>query len=91
MHRVLHWVEVLALAGRDRGRRRDAAGARRLGAEGAYLLSAYGQQGGLVLGEVAVSDATNEPGVVAALLAGPPPAGETVTFEALFTRWAVAE
>jgi predicted transposase YbfD/YdcC len=79
------WLDGIAIDGKT------LRGARRLGAEDAYLLSAYGQRDGLVLGEVAVPDATNELGVVDALLDGLPLACETVTFDALFTQWAVAE
>ena len=50
------WLDGIAVDGKT------LRGARRLGAEDAYLLSAYGQRDGLVLGEVAVPDATNELG-----------------------------
>jgi predicted transposase YbfD/YdcC len=82
---AVRWLDGIAVDGKT------LRGARRLGAEDAYLLSAYGQRDSLVLGEVAVPDATNELGVVGALLDGLPLAGETVTFDALFTQWAVAE
>ena len=79
------WLDGIAIDGKT------LRGARRLGAEDAYLLSAYGQRDGLVLGEVAVPDATNELGVIGPLLERLPLAGETVTFDALFTQWTVAE
>ena len=79
------WLDGIAIDGKT------LRGARRLGAEDAYLLSAYGQRDGLVLGEVAVPDATNELGAVGPLLERLPLAGETVTFDALFTQWTVAE
>jgi predicted transposase YbfD/YdcC len=79
------WLDGIAVDGKT------LRGARRLGAEDAYLLSAYGQRDGLVLGEVAVPDTTNELGVIGPLLERLPLAGEAVTFDALFTQWAVAE
>jgi predicted transposase YbfD/YdcC len=79
------WLDGIAVDGKT------LRGARRLGAADAYLLSAYGQRDGLTLGEVAVPDTTNELGVVGALLERLPLAGETVTFDALFTQWTVAE
>ena len=82
---TVRWLDGIAVDGKT------LRGARRLGAEDAYLLSACGQRDGLVLGEVAVPDATNELGVVATLLDRLPLAGETITFDALFTQWAVAE
>jgi predicted transposase YbfD/YdcC len=82
---TVRWLDGIAVDGKT------LRGARRLGAKDAYLLSAYGQRDGLVLGEVAVPDATNELGVVASLLEWLPLTGETVTFDALFTQWTVAE
>jgi predicted transposase YbfD/YdcC len=79
------WLDGIAVDGKT------LRGARRLGAADAYLLSAYGQRDGLVLGEVAVPDTTNELGVVTSLLEHLPLVGETVTFDALFTQWTVAE
>ena len=79
------WLDGIAIDGKT------LRGARRLGAEDAYLLSAYGQRDGLVLGEVAVPDATNELGAIGPLLERLPLAGESVTFDALFTQWTVAE
>ena len=61
-------------------------GARRLGADDAYLLSPNCHRGGLVLGEVAGPDTTSELGVVASLLEHLPLVGETVTFDALFIQ-----
>jgi len=79
------WLDGIAVDGKT------LCGARRLRATDAYLLSAYGQRDGLVLGEVAVPDPTNELGAVGSLLERLPLAGETVTFDALFTQWTVAE
>ena len=79
------WLDGIAVDGKT------LRGARRLGANDGYLLSAYCQRGGLVLGEVTVPDTTNEWGVVGTLLERLPLAGETVTFDALFTQWTVAE
>lgn len=79
------WLDGIAIDGKT------LRGARRLGAEDAYLLSAFCQRRGLVLGEVAVPDGTNELGALDALLAQLPLAGETLTFDALFTQWTVAE
>jgi len=44
----------------------------------------------LVLGQQAVPETTSELGAIGAFLARLPLAGETVTFEAEFTRWLVA-
>jgi predicted transposase YbfD/YdcC len=79
------WLDGIAVDGKT------LRGARRLGAEDAYLLGAYGQRDGLLLGEVSVPDTTSELGVVGSLLEHLPLAGETVTFDALFTQWTVAE
>ena len=79
------WLDGIAVDGKK------LRGARRLGAADAYLLSACCQRGGLVLGQVAVPDTTNELGVVTSLLERVPLIGETVTFDALFTQWTVAE
>jgi DDE_Tnp_1-associated len=65
-------------------------GARRLGASDAHLVSAFCQRRGLLLGQVAVPDPTNELGAISPLLARLALADETVTFDALFTQTTVA-
>jgi predicted transposase YbfD/YdcC len=66
-------------------------GARRLGASDAHLVSAFCQRRGLLLGQVAVPDPTNELGAISPLLERLALAGETVTFDALFTQTTVAQ
>jgi hypothetical protein len=66
-------------------------GARRLGATDSHLVSACRRRRALVLGGVAVADATNELGALGPLLERLVLTGETVTFDALFTLTAVAE
>jgi hypothetical protein len=65
-------------------------GARRLGAHDVHLLCACCQQHALVLGQKAVPDETNELRAIGSFLARLPLAGETVTFDAVFTQWLVA-
>jgi len=62
----------------------------RLGAHDVHLLSACCQWRGLMLGQQAVPETTSELGAIGAFLARLPLAGETVTFDAEFTRWLVA-
>lgn len=81
---VAHWVDGIALDGKT------LRGARRLGAADAHLLSACCQRQGLVLGQVAVPDSTNEQGAVDALLDQVLLVGETVTFDAQFTQQVIA-
>jgi predicted transposase YbfD/YdcC len=83
-HSTGQWLDGIAIDGKT------LRGARRLGAHDVHLLSACCQRWGLVLGEVAVPDASNEVGAVAALLDALLLAGETVTFDALFTQYVVA-
>lgn len=78
------WRDGIAIDGKT------LRGARRLGAADAHLLGACGQRLGVVLGEVATPDATNELGAVEALLDLLPLDGRTCTFDALFTQAAVA-
>jgi predicted transposase YbfD/YdcC len=66
-------------------------GARRLGARDVHLLRACCQRHALVLGQRAVPDTTNELGAILPFLARLPLAGETVTFDAEFTQWLVAQ
>ena len=79
------WLDGIAVDGKT------LRGARRLGARDVHLLSACCQRHALVLGQRAVPDATNELGAVGAFLATLPLAGETVTLDAAFTHWLVAE
>jgi predicted transposase YbfD/YdcC len=78
------WLDGIAVDGKT------LRGARRLGAADTHLLSAWCQHGGLVLGEVAVPDASTEVGAVGALLEALVLTGETVTFDAAFTHFWVA-
>jgi predicted transposase YbfD/YdcC len=78
------WLDGIAIDGKT------LRGASRLGATDAHLVSACCHRWGLVLGEVAVTDQTNELGALAPLLAQLTLAGETLTFDALFTQTAVA-
>jgi predicted transposase YbfD/YdcC len=79
------WLDGIALDGQT------LRGARRLAATESHLLSACCQRLGVVLGEVAVPPTTNELGAVGALLDALLLSGETVTFDAEFTQWLVAE
>ena len=79
------WLDGIALDGKT------LRGAQRLGAADAHLLSACCQRWGVVLGQVAVADATNELGGLSALLEQVLVSGETPTFDALFTQTSVAE
>lgn len=79
------WLDGIAIDGKT------LRGARRLGARDVHLLSACCQQHALVLGQQAVPDTTNELGAIAAFLAQLPLEGETVTFDAAFTQWLVAQ
>lgn len=78
------WLAGIAIDGKT------LRGARRLGAADTHLVSACCQRRGLVLGEVAVPEKTNELGALDPLLARLLLAGETVTFDALFTQTAGA-
>lgn len=84
-HSTARWLDGIAIDGKT------LRGARRLGARDAHLLRACCQRFGVVLGEVAVPDTTNEVGAVGALLDTLLLAGETVTFDAAFTQYLVAD
>jgi hypothetical protein len=84
-HSTARWLDGIALDGKT------LRGARRLDATEAQFLSACCQRLGVVLGEVAVPATTNELGAVGALLDALLLSGETVTFDAEFTQWLVAE
>ena len=79
------WLEGIAIDGKT------LRGARRLGAEDVHLLSARSSAHGVVLDQLAVPDTTTELGVVGPLLQHLALAGQTVTFDAAFTQWAVAQ
>ena len=79
------WLDGIAVDGKT------LRGARRLGAADVHLLSACTSRQGVVLDQLAVPDTTNEIGVVGTLLARLPCQGHTVTFDAAFTQFAVAE
>jgi hypothetical protein len=79
------WLDGIAIDGKT------LRGARRLGAADAHLVSAFCQRRGLVLGQVAVPDPTNELGAISPLLAQLALADETVTFDALFSQTTVAQ
>jgi predicted transposase YbfD/YdcC len=83
-HSAARWLDGIAIDGKT------LRGARRLGASDVDLLSACGQRFGVVLGEVAVPDTTNEVGAVGTLLDRLLLAGETVTLDAEFTQDRVA-
>ena len=82
---AVRWIDGIALDGKT------LRGARRLGASDAHLLSACSHQLGVVLAQVAMPDATNEAGAVGALLNQLLLEGHTVTMDAAFTQWTVAE
>jgi predicted transposase YbfD/YdcC len=84
-HGPYRWLDGIAIDGKL------LRGARRLGAHDVHLLSACCQQHALVLGQQAVPDTTNELGAIGPFLAQLPLAGETVTFDAAFTHWLVAQ
>ncbi len=84
-HHATHWLDGIAIDGKT------LRGARRLGAADAHLVSAFCQRRGLTLGQVAVPDPTNELGAISPLLTQLILAGETVTFDALFTQTTVAQ
>jgi predicted transposase YbfD/YdcC len=61
-------------------------GSRKMGAEDAHLLSALSQRVGVVLGQVAVEDKTNEITAMLELLAGLVLNGKVITGDALLTQ-----
>jgi predicted transposase YbfD/YdcC len=61
-------------------------GSRKMGASDAHLLSALSQRVGVVLGQVAVSDKTNETTAMLELLAGLVLYGKVITGDALLTQ-----
>ncbi len=94
------WLTRVRAAWRRQGRRwldgvaidgKTLRGARRLGGRDAHLRSACCQRAALVLGQMAVPDATNELGAIGPFLATLLLEGETLTFDAEFTHAAVAQ
>ena len=79
------WVDGIALDGKT------LRGARRLGAAGAHLLSACGHADGLVLGQLAIVNDAGELSGVGHLLEAMLLDGQTVTMDAAFTQWTVAQ
>jgi predicted transposase YbfD/YdcC len=78
------WLDGIAIDGKT------LRGARRLGAADVHLLSARSSATGVVLDQCAVPDATNELGAIETFLEQLSFAGHTITFDAAFTQWAVA-
>lgn len=79
------WLEGIAIDGKT------LRGARRLGAADGHLLSAWSGTEGSVLAQLAVPDKTNELGAIGPLLERLALGERTVTFDAEFTQWAVAQ
>jgi predicted transposase YbfD/YdcC len=65
-------------------------GSRKMGAADAHLLSAFSQRVGVVMGQVAVSDKTNEITAMLELLAGLVLQGKVITGDALLTQQKIA-
>lgn len=82
---VNRWVDGIAVDGKT------LRGARRLGAADTHLLGACGQRDGLVLAQVAVTDHAGELSGIGRLLAALLLSEQTVTMDAAFTQWTVAE
>jgi predicted transposase YbfD/YdcC len=83
--RAAGWLDGIAVDGKT------LRGARKLGATEVHLLSACSGPPGVVLAQVAVPEGTTEAAAVGALLAQLPLHERTVTFDAAFTQWAVAQ
>ena len=79
------------LVGWHRQRWQDVTWRPPFGCGGSHLVSAFCQRRGLSLGQVTVPDPTNELGAISPLLAQLALAGETVTFDALFTQTTLAQ
>jgi predicted transposase YbfD/YdcC len=79
------WLDGIGIDGKT------LRGARRLGAAETHLVSACCQRLACVLGEVAVADASHELEAVAPLLDRLLLSGETVTLDAHFTQYVVAD
>jgi predicted transposase YbfD/YdcC len=85
MEAAATWIDGIAIDGKA------LRGARQLGAADVHLLSARSSRDGLVLDQLAVTDTTSELGAVGSLLERLALRGHTVTFDAAFTQWAVAQ
>jgi predicted transposase YbfD/YdcC len=81
---VVEW-EAVAVDGKS------PRGSRKQGAANAHLLSALSQSIGLVLGQVAVDDKTNEINAMLDLLAGLVLPGKLITGDALLTQHKIAK
>ena len=79
------WVDGIALDGKT------LRGARRLGAAETHLLGACGHRDGLVLAQSAVLDHAGELSGIGRLLDALVLEGQTLTMDAAFTQWTVAE
>ncbi len=79
------WIDGIALDGKT------LRGARRLGAADSHLLGACSHRDGLVLGQVAVFDHAGELTGIGRLLEAVLLEGQTLTMDAAFTQWTVAE
>jgi predicted transposase YbfD/YdcC len=79
-----NYLEVVAVDGKS------LRGSRKQGAEGAYLLSAVSQRLGVVLGQVAVNDKSNEISAMQELLADLMVHGRLITGDALLTQQEIA-
>jgi predicted transposase YbfD/YdcC len=79
------WLDGIAIDGKT------LRGARRLGAADGHLLSAWSCTDNRVLAQLAVPDKTNELGAIVPFLKQLALSGRTVTFDAEFTQWAVAQ
>ncbi len=84
-HSSKRWVDGIALDGKT------LRGARRLGAADAHLLTACDQRHGVVLGQVAIVNDAGELSGIGHLLDKLLLDGQTVTMDAAFTQWTVAE
>ena len=79
------WVDGIALDGKT------LRGARRLGAAEAHLLTACGHRDGLVLSQTAIVNDAGELSGIGHLLDALLLEGQTVTMDAAFTQWTVAQ
>jgi predicted transposase YbfD/YdcC len=79
------WLDGIALDGKT------LRGARRLGAVDSHLLTACSQRDGLVIGQVAVVDHASELSGIGHLLDTLVLSEQTVTMDAAFTQWTVAQ
>lgn len=77
-------LEAIAVDGKS------LRGSRKMGAADAHLLSALSQRVGVVMGQVAVSDKTNEITAMLELLAGLVLHGKVITGDALLTQHKIA-